>query len=91
MSPTKKSPAADDTAAQLDELGFSAAMDELAAIVEELESDDLDVDLLAQRVERAAAIVEWCRDRIDGTRFRVEEILTRLDGPPDTPDASDDA
>lgn len=71
---------APDTAA-LDELGFSAAVDELRAIVEELESDDLDVDLLADRVARAAAIVEWARARIDGTRFQVDEILTRLTAP----------
>lgn len=75
----------DDTT-ELDALGFSAAVDELRAIVEELESDDLDVDLLAERVARAAAIVEWARTRIDGTRFQVEEILTRLTEPVDTTD-----
>lgn len=66
-----------------EELGFAAAMAELEGIVAELESDTLDVDLLADRVERAAELVGWCRDRIDGTRFRVEEILERLD-PQDT-------
>ena len=60
-------------------LGFSGALAELDAIVAELESDALDVDLLADRVERAASLVAWCRDRIDGTRFQVEEILTRLE------------
>lgn len=79
------------TTAEFDELGFSAAIDELRAIVDELESDDLDVDLLAPRVERAAAIVEWSRARIDGTRFQVDEILTRLSGPVDDPaDGADD-
>jgi uncharacterized protein (DUF433 family) len=24
--------------------------------------------------------VAWCRERIDGTRFQVDEILDRLDG-----------
>lgn len=63
-------------------LGFAGAMAELEQIVAELESDTLDVDLLAARVERAALLVEWCRGRIDGARFRVEEILERID--PDT-------
>ena len=67
-----------------EELGFAGAMAELERIVAELESDTLDVDLLADRVERASVLVGWCRDRIDGTRFRVEEILERLD-----PDATD--
>lgn len=65
--------------ADLVELGFAGAMSELEQIVAELESDALDVDLLADRVERAAILVGWCRDRIDGTRLRVEEILERLD------------
>lgn len=60
-------------------LAFSGALAELDGIVAELESDALDVDLLADRVERAATLVAWCRDRIDGTRFQVEEILTRLE------------
>jgi exodeoxyribonuclease VII small subunit len=72
--------------AALDELGFSAAIEELRTIVDELESDDLDVDLLAPRVERAAEIVEWSRARIDGTRFQVDEILTRLSAPIDDPE-----
>lgn len=62
------------------ELGFNGALAELERIVAELESDDLDVDHLAQRVERAAVLVAWCRERIDGTRFQVDEILDRLDG-----------
>lgn len=65
--------------AELAELGFAGAMSELEQIVAELESDALDVDLLADRVERAAILVGWCRDRIDGTRLRVEEILERLE------------
>jgi exodeoxyribonuclease VII small subunit len=70
-----------------EELGFGGALAELDGIVAELESDALDVDLLADRVERAAALVTWCRGRIDGARFQVEEILTRLE--PEVPD--DDA
>ena len=67
-----------------EELGFSGALAELNEIVAELESDALDVDHLADRVERAVVLVAWCRSRIDGARFQVEEILTRLD-PDDGP------
>jgi exodeoxyribonuclease VII small subunit len=72
-----------------DEVGFAGALAELDGIVAELESDALDVDLLGDRVERAALLVAWCRDRIDGARFQVEEILTRLD-PDDGADDPDD-
>jgi exodeoxyribonuclease VII small subunit len=56
-------------------------MAELQRIVGELESDSLDVDELTARVERAAVLVGWCRERIDGTRFAVSEILERFDAP----------
>lgn len=62
-----------------EELGFAGAMAELERIVAEIESDAVDVDLLIDRVERAALLVGWCRERIDATRFRVEEILERLE------------
>lgn len=64
---------------QSESIGFAAAMDELNAIVAELESDRLDVDVLADRVERAAYLVGTCRDRLDATKLRVEEIIVRLD------------
>jgi len=74
--------AADDAGGDPETLGFAAAMAELDTIVVELESDALDVDRLAGRVARAAELVDWCRTRIDSTRFQVEEIVARLDGPP---------
>ncbi len=71
------------------ELTFSAAMEELTRLVADLESDSLDVDELASRVARAAELVQWCRDRIDGARYQVEEVLVRLDAP-DEPAAPDE-
>ena len=76
---------------------FGAALDELQRLVAELESDRLDVDHLTQRVQRATELVLWCRERLDATRFQVEELLVRLDdlgdsdglGEPDEPDETD--
>lgn len=68
-----------------EQMTFAAAMDELTALVDELESDALDVDDLTTRVARAADLVQWCRDRIDGARFSVEEVLVRLEA--EGPDA----
>lgn len=69
-----------------DQLTFAAAMEELTTLVDELESDSLDVDQLTERVARAADLVQWCRDRIDGARFSVEEVLVRLEAEPDAGD-----
>lgn len=86
-------PAVPQDASPIDGPGFDEALAELEGIVAELESDRLEVDQLAARVERAAELVRTCRARIDGTRLQVEEVLERLtDDPADTPsDATDGA
>jgi exodeoxyribonuclease VII small subunit len=70
-----------------EQLGFTEALRELTTLVDELESDALDVDALTERVERAAELVQWCRERIDGARLSVEEVLVRLEDTSDQPDA----
>ena len=62
-----------------DQPTFADALHELHTLVEQLESDDLDIDALTERVERAADLVQWCRERIDAARFSVEEVLVRLE------------
>ncbi len=69
-----------------DQMSFAAAMVELTTLVDELESDSLDVDDLTRRVARAADLVQWCRERIDGARFSVEEVLVRLEADEPEPD-----
>ncbi len=63
-------------------LSYVSAVEELEAILAELEDDHLDVDHLAERVARAAALVRLCRERISGTRLEVERIVADLDDAP---------
>ena len=53
-------------------------MGELSGILAELERDDVDLDVLADRVERAAWLISVCRERIAGTRLRVDELVADL-------------
>lgn len=57
---------------------YAAMLAELEGILAELERDDVDVDVLAIRVARAAELVEACRDRIDRARVEVERIVSTL-------------
>ena len=61
------------------ELGYSEALEELESILVDLDDDELDVDALATKVERAAALVRLCRARISGARMQVDEIVAGLD------------
>ncbi len=60
-------------------LGYADALAELEDILTELESDEVDVDTLAQHVQRASMLIELCRERIGNARLRIEEVMTQLD------------
>jgi len=72
-------------------VGYADAMAELDAILDELERDDLDVDVLADRVKRASELIKLCRTRIARAQADVDKIVTDLDsfGAADNGDASD--
>ena len=61
------------------EIGYADAMAELGDILAELERDDLDVDVLAERVRRAGELITLCRARIARAQADVEGIVTTLD------------
>lgn len=60
-------------------IAYGDAIAELETIVAGLEDADVDVDVLAARVARAAELIKLCRDRIAGTRIEVERIVADLD------------
>ena len=61
--------------ADKDELGYAEALQELESILESLEEDDVDVDELAERVQRASLLIELCRERIGKAKLRIEEVV----------------
>ena len=62
-----------------DEIGYADAMRELDDILEELERDDLDVDVLAERVRRASELIQACRTRIARAQADVDRIVVDLE------------
>ena len=70
-----------------DEIGYGDAMRELDDILEELERDDLDVDVLAARVQRASELIQLCRGRIARAQADVDRVVTDLESLA-TPDES---
>jgi exodeoxyribonuclease VII small subunit len=62
---------------------YTDAVDELEAILHEIEGESVDVDVLAERVTRAARLIEFCRDRILAARDAVDAAtaIDDADGP----------
>ena len=63
-----------------DEIGYAAALEELETILRQLEGDSVDIDVLAERVQRAAFLIRLCRGRIQQARVEVEQIVADLEG-----------
>lgn len=68
-----------ETSADLDDLGYAEAVEELETILAELDGDEVDVDVLAERVRRAADLVQLCRRRLDVARVEVTRIVADLE------------
>lgn len=69
-------------------IGYADAMQELEAILDELEGDELDVDVLAERVRRASELIKVCRSRITRAQDDVARIVADLEdfAPDDDPE-----
>ncbi|MEY2626262.1 MAG: exodeoxyribonuclease small subunit [Actinomycetota bacterium] len=63
----------------VEDLGYAEAVAELEDILNGLESDSVDVDVLAARVQRAAALIRHCRGKIGDARLHVEQVVGELD------------
>lgn len=61
------------------EPGYAAMLAELEGILGDLEHADVDVDVLARKVARAAELVEGCRDRIERARMEVERVVATIE------------
>ncbi|MBU6240662.1 MAG: exodeoxyribonuclease VII small subunit [Acidobacteria bacterium] len=63
----------------VESLGYAEAVSELEEILDGLESDTVDVDVLADRVKRAAALIRHCRSKIGDARLHVEQVVGEID------------
>ena len=58
--------------------GYAEALAELESILRQLDTADVDVDVLAAQVQRAAALIGFCRDRIGAARVQIEQVVADL-------------
>lgn len=83
---TKKDKAAGEPA------GYAEAMAEIESILSELDSPNVDVDVLGAKVTRASELITWCSERIAAAEFTVKQLVESLDidGDEDDDDDFDD-
>jgi exodeoxyribonuclease VII small subunit len=59
-------------------LTYTSAITELEEIVKDIESGEIDVDVLTVKVKRAAELITFCKDRLRNTQKEVEKTLVDI-------------
>lgn len=58
---------------------YSAAKKELEEIVASIESGELDVDALTDKVKKASELIRFCKEKLSKTDKELQKILEELD------------
>ncbi len=62
-----------------EELTYENAYRELQEIAEEIEMESVSVDLLAEKVKRAALLIAFCQQKLRATETEVNNIIRQMD------------
>ena len=60
------------------ELTYSEALNRIAKIVENIESNELDIDELNASVKEAASLIEACKTKLQNAETNLQETLDKL-------------
>jgi len=58
---------------------YNEAIEKLRKIVGEIEGNELDVDLLLEKVKEATRLIKLCKEKLYKTDEEVKKILEELD------------
>ncbi|GEM_PF-1974467 len=61
---------------------YKQGIQELEALIKELESSEVDIDRLEEKVARAAYLVGHCREKLKRTELSVNTIVASLNEAP---------
>ncbi|NOY96251.1 MAG: exodeoxyribonuclease VII small subunit [Chlorobi bacterium] len=58
---------------------YKEAIAEVEEILGQIETEELDVDVLAEKVKRVSVLIKLCKDKLQKTNEQVEQILKEMD------------
>lgn len=65
------------------QIAYSTALTELEEIIAEIETEDINIDTLSERVKRAAFLINFCKTRLRNTEEEVKKVLAEIDAATD--------
>lgn len=58
---------------------YEQAYNELKTIATEIESESVSVDVLAEKVKRASALITFCQSKLRNTETEVNNIIKQME------------
>lgn len=65
--------------AKKEENSYGKAMNELQTLMNEIESNQLDIDQLMNKVKRASELIKFCKKQLTKTNEDIQKVLDELD------------
>jgi len=66
----------------MENLTYESAYKELQQISQEIESESVSVDVLAEKVKRAAELISFCQAKLRNTETEVNNIIKQMETKP---------
>ncbi len=58
---------------------YKDALEEIESIVNEIESETVDVDMLTEKIKRAAFLMKYCKQKLRKTDDEIRRVLDELE------------
>lgn len=58
---------------------YKSAVQEIEKIISDIEEETVDVDVLAERVKRAAELIRFCKEKLMKTEKDVAQVLEEFE------------
>jgi len=64
----------------MSEVKYSKSIKKLEEIIEKIESEQIDVDELADKVKEAVSLIKICKDKIEKAELEVKKVVDGFAG-----------
>lgn len=58
---------------------YGEAMKELQEIMQAVENEELDVDVLMEKVKKAAQLIKFCKEKLTKTNEEIQKVLDNIE------------
>ncbi len=62
------------------DISYNDAVEEIEEILHQIENEELDIDILSEKVKRVSTLLKLCKKKLHQTENEVQKILEDIDG-----------